>query len=259
MARILAILLLGLALGCSSARDYALVERADLGDADAIYRALVTRAAAVESLRLYGRMDLEGPQLVHKGNVALVARRPSALHVEALSSNDLTLALLVTDGADWIWYERARGTCLKGPWQDEVRLGALRLPVSVARFLSLLQAAPVLGAVDDLRLWWDPESSQRVVQARGQGVEVLHFLDGRGFVTRTRLRQPEVGWIDVRYDERRTIDGHRLPARLRLTLPDERQARLDWRSLQANVPIPDAAFTLTCPAGAELHEVDHVQ
>ena len=259
MARIPAYVLLGLALGCSSARDYTLAERTDLGDADALYRALVQRAAAVGSLRLYGRMDLDGPELLHKGNVALVARHPSALHVEALSANDLTLALLVTDGAHWIWYERARGTCLKGPWQGEVRLGALRLPLSVARFIALLRAAPVLGTVDDLKLWWDPESKQRVLQARGQGVEVLHFLSGRGLITRTRLRQPEVGWIDVRYDELRTVDGHRLPARLRLTLPDDREARLDWRSLQANVSIPDAAFTLTCPAGAEIQEMGHVE
>jgi hypothetical protein len=233
-----------------------LVEREGLGDASEAFQRLLDAGAGLHGARIYGDLDVTSDALTRKGAFVLLLERPDRLRFEALTSNDVTILLVVANQGQLLVYDRAANTCARGAWAGALRLGGLRLEADVAELLGLVTGRLTATVADSLRLWWDPAAERRVLEVRRGTRVAYHTLDGDQRLARTVLKDGERTLADVRYEGHEAVDGSWLPTRSTWDIPaDGSHASLRVRQGALNRGFTARAFLTECPEGATVQEI----
>lgn len=241
-------------LACSSPQR--LVARDDLGDAGAVFQGLLEATAGLQGLRVYGSLDITGDQVTRKGAFVLLLERPDRLRFEALSSNDVTLLLVVTSEGRLMVYDRVANTCAVGAWSGALRLGGLRLEADVGEIAGLVAGRLTTTVADGLALWWDPGAEQRVLEVRRGDRTAFHTLDAGNRVVRTVLKQGERVLADVAYDGHERLDDAWMPTHSVWDIPaDGTHAGIRIKQGTLNRGFTGRAFVTECPEGATVQEI----
>ena len=248
-----------IALSCalsSCATPQRLVERDDLGEAGTVFQGLLEATAGLQGLRVYGSLDITSDQVVRKGAFVLLLDRPDRLRFEALSSNDVTLLLVVTSAGRLMVYDRAANTCAVGAWSGALRLGGLRLEADVGEITGLVSGRLTTTVADTLKLWWDPAAEQRVLEVRRGERAAFHTLDARDRVVRTVLKQGPRILADVAYDGHERLDDAWMPTHSVWDIPaDGTHAALRIKQGTLNRGFTGRAFATECPEGSTVQEI----
>lgn len=243
-----------LSLACST--PLRLVEREGLGDAGEAFQHLLDAGAWLHGARIYGDLDVTSDALTRKGAFVLLLERPDRLRFEALTSNDVTVLLVVANQGQLLVYDRTANTCARGAWTGTLRLGGLRLEADVTELLGLVTGRLTATVADSLRLWWDPEAERRVLEVRRGARVAYHTLEGSQRVARTVLKDGERTLADVRYQGHEEVDGSWLPTRSTWDIPaDGSHASLRVRQGALNRGFTERAFLTECPEGSTVREI----
>ena len=233
-----------------------LVERDDLGDPGDVFQKLLGTASALHGLRVYGDLDVTSDQLTRKGAFVLLLERPDHLRFEALTSNDVTIMLVVAADGQLLVYDRAANTCAVGAWSGALRLGGLRLEADVTEIMGLVTGRLTTTVADAMKLWWDPTAELRVLEVRRGARQAFHTLDARDRVTRTVIREGTRTLADVRYEGHELLDELWLPTRSTWDIPtDGTHASLRVKQGTLNRGFTGRAFATQCPEGSTQQEI----
>ncbi len=202
-----------------------------LGDA----RADAEQRLAVRAL---GKLRLRGPRGSSRVKQVIIAERPGNLRLESLNFLGQTVSLLVTDGAQYAFYDGQaieRGSVFQDLLRDTVGLD-----LAPAEAVALLVAAPNLPsgqpraifALGDDRVAWFELS--RVRFAMDGSVRTVEKLDPAG---RVRWLAEYRGW--------RPAQGGRYPHQMVFSFPaSELRAELDFDQVELNPSLDAALFSL---------------
>jgi len=236
--------------------SFTLVERDDLGDPGDVFQRLLGTTSALHGLRVYGDLDVTSDQLTRKGAFVLLLERPDRLRFEALTSNDVTILLVVAADGQLLVYDRAANTCARGAWAGALRLGGLRLEADVTELMGLVTGRLTTTVADSMKLWWDPAAEARVLEVRRGARQAFHTLDARDRITRTVMREGERTLADVHYEGHELLDDAWLPTRSTWDVPaDGTHASLRVKQGTLNRGFTGRAFATECPEGSTQQEI----
>lgn len=214
------------------------------------------RQARVTSVSGEARVSVEAPGGGGTVGQFLAARRPDALHVEALDFFGNPVAVLVAEGGRFALWDARQKVFYRGRATPENLGRLLPLPLEAAEAVEILcGGAPLRG--DPVRV--EPgRGFATLVLAEGSLEQALRVGPG-ATVERSEVRargEQPVGAYDLAFDDR-DAEGARFPRALKLRASSPK-VKLDvrWKDATVNGPLDDALFRLSPPRGARVVDLD---
>lgn len=248
-------LVLLLATGCRTPGvTFAPLEPDDPRPAELLDR-LFTRADAARSLRGYARLAVDGPQGSLRSKQMLAAERPAQLRVEILGLMNQTVALLVTDGESYDYFESGSRRREYGPIPPDLLERVSGIPLSPDEVVEVLMGAPIAPPE------WSPVSPGE--SAEGDiGVAVAAPASNERqrfeFFPNGDLRRWLRGYVDggvrwiVDYDEYEKVGRTRIAHSIELRIPSSGvEARIGLRDLELNPQLPVEVFRVGAALSTE--------
>lgn len=182
----------------------------------------------------------------------VLAKRPGSLQFQALAPTLDMLAVLSTDGQRFTSFERGGEQCLTGQAcpRNLARILPLPLPAAqlVAAFLGDL--APMEVPADQQALAWDQERQLYRLELGPKTALHQHF-----YVEPKSLRPAGAVWYQgdqrlssLQYEGDLVAGGLRQRLKVKSVKP-EVEMTVEMREIQADAPLGDEAFAVTCPDG----------
>lgn len=212
------------------------------------------RSNGVRSISAEARVSIYGEQGARKAKMIIVARRPAALHFQALAPTDQMLGLLATDGAQFTSFESGGKVCYTGSaCPENVSRMLPIIDMDGADIVELLAGGVPVFSYEKMEVSWDgarggyrldltadspPQVSQQIWVAHGTG-DVLGSRAVVGGIERFVL-----GFEDF------TAHGDaRIPHVLKAKIRDGKvDLRIVYRDVEVNGTVRDEAFAIPCPA-----------
>ncbi len=228
--------------------------------ADALHRAAdvlaltEARSKAIQSVSAEARVSIYGEQGARKAKMIIVARRPNALHFQALAPTDQMLGILATDGESFTSFESGGKACYVGSACPENVSRLLPIiDMDGADIVELLVGGVPIFSYERVELAWDgerggyrldftadspPKVSQQVWVAHGTG----DVLGSRAVVD--GVERFVLGFEDFQAHGETRIP-HTLSAKIRNGKVD---LRIVYRDVEVNGSVSDQTFQIPCPA-----------
>jgi len=245
------------------------------------------RVAGRQGLQGTARVALSGPDFKLDRPQRIALERPARLRFEILGLFDQLAAILVTDRAQYAFFDASTGEVARGRVSSALLWNLAKIDLSPEELVGLLLAAPrpELGSLR-AAAWLEPSGRVAVAFAGpgghapdrcvlldplvsgvgsdchsaesalyGMGGEVYFFAgDGDGDVDLVEVRGLERGGViryRVRFEEYAAIDGEagpRFPRRVTFESPlNASEARFDWKRVRFANEMADGVFQLPEP------------
>jgi len=263
-----AILFLASAIGCLRLVS---LERPHPAPSGAELVQIVTaRQASIRSLNARARATswLGGDRV--RATVLMLADRDGRLRFEAEVSLQGTVAILAAIGGEFVFLDVRAGVLRRGPACPENVASLIRIPFAprdvaailmgdvpgVPETLAAAPAAPCTAA-DPCDVTWDAAAGTDVLAWRG--IRIAFRQDkGRVRIVAVQSSTAAAPAWQVAYDDFETVDGVDLPRGIRFaeggqSFDDGVEVKIKDRAI--NLPVPDAAFRITPPAGVATVEI----
>lgn len=239
---------LALAVGCSAAQR----GMPDDGPRSAAALIAALQPPKVQTLQGTARLDAFVAGERRAVTLLVLAKRPAGLQFQALAPTLDMLALLSSDGQRFTSYERGGEQCLTGLACPRNLARILPLPLPAAELVAALlgDLAPLAAAADQQTLAWDEARQLYRLELGPKTGLNQHF-----YVEPKTLRPAGAVWYQgerrltsLQYDGALVAGGLRQRLKIKATQP-EVEMTVELREIQADAPLGDEAFAVTCPDG----------
>ncbi len=214
---------------------------------------LVARGESLNSLRCLARLSVDGPRGSVRAKQVLVARRPAQLRVEILGLLNQALAVLVTDGVNYDYFEARERIRDRGPVRPDLLFQIAGIPLVPEDAVAVLIGAPDASAP------WVPIAASEFHDGRIQvgvagenGVlrEIFEF-DGEGGLLAWQRHLPDGSLIwQARYGDLRQVGDRVFAHAVDAKFPTlQVQVKVEFDRVELNPPLTDEIFSLQLPAG----------
>ncbi len=182
----------------------------------------------------------------------VLAKRPGSLQFQALAPTLDMLALLSTDGQRFLSFERGGEQCLVGQACPRNLARILPLPLPADQLVAALlgDLAPLEAPADQQALAWDEERQLYRLELGPKTALHQHY-----YVEPKTLRPAGAVWYQgdqrltsLQYDGELVAGGLRQRLKVKAVKP-EVEMTVELREIQADAPLGDEAFAVTCPEG----------
>jgi outer membrane biogenesis lipoprotein LolB len=221
---------------------------------------MLSRRAAVRSLRAAGRIDRLGEQRV-QGKMFAFAEPPGRLRVDLVSPLGSTLAVLTVAGGAFAMSDEREGKYYAGPAAPCNIARLVRIPLPAEDVIRvLLGSTPLLDGPSAVT--WDRAGHYDVTIAGADGAsQLVEIGPDRATLPllRSRVRAGERTVLDIRCERWTAVGGAAIPFEIRAAMPDEKEellVRYDEGGVEVNAEIPAEAWSHVFPDGATVEQVD---
>lgn len=214
------------------------------------------REAAVTSLVAEARVEYYGEDGVRKGRIVVAARRPASVRFEAESPTGDFLALLVSDGDEFVSFQRGEDRCYVGP-SCSTNVGRL-LPIALPgdQVVRVLLGEGPIPSHESATLAFNERTGRYdlTLESPARRERVRISYDTSDLAARTVAY-----WRDnallfrVAYDDLQRHGDVRLPTRIRFRMPSRSvDLSLKYRDVELDPEgLDESNFRYVCPAGTE--------
>jgi len=213
-------------------------------------------AESRRGIKAAAKVSVESP--TQKGSVdeLLSASRPANLHLETLDFFGRPVALLVTSGGRFAFFDSGKNEVTRGPASADNLARILPLTLAPADAVALLLGVPgpIESATPSLAL--DEGRRAYVLTLSGASSKQTIVADTRDLKILEMDLQGSFGYR-VEYDKFEEGRARRVAHRIRLSVP-ERGTRVEvsLSDVELNAEDEPGLFTFAAPAGARSIEVD---
>ncbi len=231
---------------------------------EALLAALQARQQAVTEMSARARATswLGGDRV--RATVNMLVERDGHLRFEAEVTLQGMVAALVTDGTTFALLDTRKNELSRGPACPANVASLIRIPLAPAEVAAILLGDTRLPEADGSPgVDWDPKLGADVltIHDRAGGSLQLFFRGadaGRELIAAARFGAGGARLWRTAYEDFGSVGGHRLPGTIHFA---ERDASFDdgveihFKDRALGTAPPPAAFTLTPPPGAAVHDV----
>jgi len=221
-----------------------------LTDAGSVLALVADQSARKQRLVVEARISYYGDEGARKAKAIILARRPAALHVSALSPTDDMVAVLASDGERFTSFQRGSEVCYAGRSCPE-NVGRFSLfPMEGSQLVDVLVGGvPFIAAIES-RVSWDAQVGAYRVDLTGaeQLTQRIWVAHGTGDVRRSEVLRADKVQLSLTFDDFKLVGGERLPHKIDMKMPERHvDLRVTYRDVELNTVIDDDAFVIPCP------------
>ena len=210
------------------------------------------RPPKVETLQGTARLEAYVGAERRSVTLLILAKRPQSLQFQALAPTLDMLALLSTDGSRFLSYERGGEQCLTGGACPHNLARILPLPLPAPQLVAALlgELAPLEVPPDQRVLAWDAERKlYRLELGSSKGLLQHYFVDPQTLAPAGAVwYQNGKRLTSLQYDGDRVAGGLQKWLKVKSVQPAV-EMTVEFREIEANLPLGDEAFAATCPEG----------
>ena len=217
-----------------------------------VLRMVAEQGARKQRLIVEARISYYGDEGARKAKAIILARRPAAIHVSALSPTDDLVAMLASDGERFTSFQRGSEVCYAGRSCPE-NVGRFSLfPMEGSQLVNVLFGGVPLIAATGSTMTWDGQAGAYRLDLTGaqQLTQRIWVAHGTGDVRRSEVLRAGVVQISLAFDEFKPVGAERLPHRIDMKVPERNvDLRVTYRDVELNTDVDDGAFAIPCPDG----------
>ena len=219
---------------------------------DLILQTVESHRDAVRTLQGSGRVAIETPELAQSAAFQVALVKPDSLLVNVEGPFGLELASALITRTSFIFYNSLRNQVLTGPTDVETLSRILRLRLTFDDAISLFTGGIFLGEDRTAPDSFETDGDSYVLTFRHAGTTRRYWVEPEHLLI-TRIEQAGTDGKPVaeqRFSDFRTVDGVRLPSRIRVTLQrEQRMISIAYSSVALNRAVP--AMAISVPDNAE--------
>jgi len=218
--------------------------------------ALAEAEASIRTLRGLADVRLERADANQRLREAAVLALPGKLRLETLAFGGATVLILATDGERLAIYSLATQEFHHGRASARALAGLTGVAVDPRHLVRLMAGLPPLAfPAADPRSRLEPEGDGFAAESVEGAFQQRLRLDAGGGVVGGELRTAAGLVFTFVFEDPRQVGPRVFPFRLRLEQPGGGRVDLTYRSVELNLPVDDAVFSLPLPPG-EVRVVD---
>jgi outer membrane biogenesis lipoprotein LolB len=197
---------------------------------------------ARRTLRAVGKVEIDSPNGAGKLREVILVERPARLRLETLNVLGQTMALLVTDGESYAYFDGERLD--RGAASPSVLVERLGVDLAPPEAVRALLVAP-LQPGGELR---EVRGRDREREVRLDGERVILGPDGELRLYEALGPGGDVRWF-ARYDDWQDVPGGRYPSRLELHFPSTQlRASFQLSRVELNASLDSSLFRVPAKA-----------
>ncbi|MGE0548627.1 MAG: hypothetical protein AB7O24_12750 [Kofleriaceae bacterium] len=205
-------------------------------------------------------MDFWGGKERVKATVLVMGSTGSKVRFNALSpAGGSVLADMACDGTNFVYIDHQNNCQLSGPCNRASIASLLHVELEPEDFLHLAVGTPPVIEQATGKVTWNADNGYLHVELEGpSGAQTLDINTSNDrwdvMASELKLRDGKVVWSVVNKDWEDVSDAtggnKRWPSKTRFKAPnDDSDLLVEWKERQLNIPLDDAKFQITAPAG----------